>query len=73
AWNNNGSCHDRKSFNPSFSGIEIARDIARDALGLPADIVLEEFSKAKHLIYLAESKSDVERSSAIEPIYLSIK
>ena len=73
ARNQNGSWHDRKSFNPNLSGIETAKDIARNALGLPSDIALEGFSKAKHLIYLLESTSHVERSSPIEPIYFSIK
>lgn len=73
AWNQNGSRHDRKSFNPNLSGIEAAKDIARNALDLPSDIALEGFSKAKHLIYLLESISDVEKSSPIEPIYFSIK
>ena len=73
AWNDDHSRHDRKSFNQNLSGIETAKNIARDALGLPSDVVLEAFTKAGRLIYLTESTSDIERSSPIEPIYFSIK
>jgi hypothetical protein len=41
SWNQDGTRHDKKSFNNSFNGMETAKTIARDALGLPPDAVLE--------------------------------
>jgi hypothetical protein len=41
SWNNDGTRHDRQSFNDNFTGMEKAKRIARNALGLPDDLQLE--------------------------------
>lgn len=41
SWNDDGTRHDKKSFNNKFSGIVTAKQIARDVLKLGDDIVLE--------------------------------
>ena len=71
AWNINGSRHDKKTFNPNLSGIETAKRIARDALGLDDNVTLEHLSRASELL-LAESV-EVITSSPFEPICLSLK
>lgn len=71
AWNINGSRHDKKTFNVNLSGIETAKRIARDALGLDDNVILEQLSRARQVL-LAESM-DVIRSLPFEPICLSLK
>ncbi len=41
AWNVDGTKHDKKTFNQNFNGMEKAKQIARKALGLKSDAVLE--------------------------------
>lgn len=41
SWNNDGTRHDKKSFNDNFVGMEKAKSIARKALGLSDDFQLE--------------------------------
>lgn len=41
SWNNDGTRHDKKSFNDNFVGMETAKRIARNALDLPDNIQLE--------------------------------
>jgi len=41
SWNDDGTRHDKKSFNKKFTGIETAKQIAKDVLKLGDDIVLE--------------------------------
>jgi hypothetical protein len=43
SWNDNGTRHDKKTFNTNFTGLEQAKAVARTALGLPADFHLEQF------------------------------
>jgi len=42
SWNVDGSRHDASNFNSSMSGIEKAKNIARDVLNLGQDIILEK-------------------------------
>ena len=42
SWNEDGTRHDPLRFDVGFVGIETAKQIARDALRLPADFVLED-------------------------------
>jgi hypothetical protein len=44
AWNDDGTRHDRKTFNKNFDGMERAKQIARKSLGLAADFQLESIS-----------------------------
>jgi len=40
-WNVDGTRHDKKTFNQNFNGMEKAKEIARNALGLNSDAILE--------------------------------
>ena len=40
-WNTDGTRHDKKTFNQNFNGMERAKEIARNALGLKSDAILE--------------------------------
>lgn len=71
-WNQDCTRHDRKSFNANLSGIETAKQIARDALGLNQNAILEQMGKANQLMLLTESVDDVISSSPFEPFYLSL-
>ena len=44
AWNEDGSRHDRGSFNAAVGGLAVVQDIARSALGLDSSVVLEHAS-----------------------------
>ncbi len=44
SWNQDASRHDAASFDSNFVGIEKAKTIARDVLGLPQDTVLEHWA-----------------------------
>ena len=41
SWNADGTRHDKSSFNASIGSIARVRDVARSALGIPPNIVLE--------------------------------
>lgn len=41
SWNDDGSRHDRKSFNSNFTGMKKAEKIARDVLTIDPDVKLE--------------------------------
>ena len=45
SWNQDGSKHDKKSFNSNVASLNIVQLIARDALNLSSSIKLEEASK----------------------------
>lgn len=58
AWNNDGSRHDRKNFNDVFGSQKDVRDVARAALGLPNDFLLERLeNKAEQVVRLIESNA----------------
>ena len=42
AWNDDGTRHDKKTFDANMKGIGTAREIARSVLNLPQDLVLEQ-------------------------------
>ena len=44
SWNDDGSKHDKKSFNNNFTGLERAKNAARQALGLDDSVILERYS-----------------------------
>ncbi len=55
AWNDDGTRHDKKSFNQNFNGIEKAKKIAIKALGLSSDVVLENLEDKYNGQLLLES------------------
>ena len=50
SWNDDGSRHDRHSFNAKFGSRASVRDVARVALGLPDDMILEHLTKVASLL-----------------------
>jgi hypothetical protein len=59
AWNDDGSRHDRKRFNGKLGSQASYRNLARAALGLGDDIILEEFTPdhPQQLILLTEAEA----------------
>lgn len=49
SWNADKSRHDKKSFDVAFRSMDTAKDIARAALNLPDDALLESASRREHL------------------------
>lgn len=47
SWNDDGTRHDRGRFDDGFKGIEKAKAVARIALNIADDIVLESFNESK--------------------------
>ena len=44
SWNDNGTRHDRHNFNDKFGSRPDVKDVARVALGLPANTILEKLT-----------------------------
>lgn len=63
AWNDDGTRHDKKSFNNKFTGIETAKQIARDVLKLGDDIVLENVRTDAGRILLESVESLSEKAN----------
>lgn len=55
SWNVDGTRHDKKSFNQNFNGMETAKKIARNALGLSSDFQLENIQEPKEGELLLEN------------------
>ncbi len=65
SWNQDGSKHDKKSFNSNVASLNVVQSIARDALNLSSKVKLEEASKAEQLlVQINESSNDV----SIKPV-----
>jgi len=68
SWNEDGTKHDKKSFNSKIGSLNIVQSIARDALGLSKAIKLEEASIVeKSLIKINESLG-----TGIDPIVFKV-
>lgn len=65
AWNQDGTRHDKKSFNKNFNGMETAKQIARDALGLDAGTVLENINDNGTGLLLLESVENLPEKSSV--------
>ena len=50
SWNEDGTKHDKKSFNSNVGSLSVVQSIARDALGLSSSVKLEEASKSEQLL-----------------------
>jgi len=55
SWNDDLTRHDRQNFNSKIGSIKTVQDIAKRALKLPHDAILEEASPAARLSMLLES------------------
>lgn len=65
SWNDDGTRHDKKSFNNNFVGIETAKRIARNALGLPDNFQLENISEPTTGQLLLEGVESIPSTSSI--------
>lgn len=65
SWNEDGTRHDRKSFNSNFNGMETAKQIARRALDLPDNFKLESFSERNKGQLIMESIENIPESCNI--------
>lgn len=63
AWNQDGSRRDKSSFNTSMKGMEKAKRLTRDILGLSQDIVLESYDLPESL------KESVDPCSRVSQVY----
>ena len=68
AWNVDGTRHDKKTFNDKVGASDAARTVARTALNLGDDIILEQLKKAPQLLLLTESQ--VYRDAPVAAIVL---
>jgi len=75
SWNQDRTRHDKKTFNTNLSGLNTAKRIAMDALGLNDGAVLEALplTRALKLSLLYESTDNVSNSSPFKPVYFSLK
>jgi hypothetical protein len=48
AWNDNGTRHDRQTFNPKTGAMHAAKAVARKALALPDNFPLEQIDSTHH-------------------------
>ncbi|MCO5251075.1 MAG: DUF6367 family protein [Candidatus Kapabacteria bacterium] len=70
SWNDDGTRHDKKSFNNSFVGLEKAKKIARNVLGLCDDVLLEVLSIHEGCMILENSNIENLSIKSGEFIYL---
>jgi Family of unknown function (DUF6367) len=70
SWNNDGTRHDKKSFNNNFVGIETAKRIARNALGLPDNFQLEIFNVSEKAELILESIEYVPSKTSLFIFYV---
>jgi Family of unknown function (DUF6367) len=52
AWNDDGTRHDRSTFDLNFRGMEAAKGVARRVLKLPDDVILEGKKTSEQLLLL---------------------
>jgi hypothetical protein len=70
AWNVDGTRHDRVTFNQSIQAMQTAARIARDALGLGDDVVLESAKLGEERGYLKESATRLPQRAPVPPVWL---
>ena len=58
SWNDDGSRHDKKSFNQKVGATSAAQTIARDALGLSDKIILEAIEASNGILLEAANLGD---------------
>jgi hypothetical protein len=68
AWNQDATRHDKASFNDKVGSQAAVQDIARKALGLGDDVVLEAMTQSAHL--LLESTDSIASNAPVTPYYL---
>lgn len=56
AWNADGSRHDKSTFNQGVGSLSAARSVARAALGLSDDVVLEKLEEPERKLLLEQNQ-----------------
>lgn len=59
SWNDDGTKHDKKTFNSKIASISTVQDIAKQALGLPKDFKLEEAAKTPNILVQLNEAIDI--------------
>lgn len=73
AWNDNGTRHDRRTFNSNIEGLRTAERIAREVLNLPDSVILERVvDQSLQSSILAEGLSAIIETAA-NPIILKVR
>jgi hypothetical protein len=73
SWNSDKTRHDRKSFNSNVGSINAVQSIAREALGLPSDAILESLEKNTSLKLIDLCESLNEKSLEFKAEYFVLK
>ncbi len=58
SWNQDGTRHDRRSFNASVGSLRVVQDLARSALNLPTNAVLEHVVQPGSLLLESSAVRD---------------
>ena len=67
SWNEDKTRHDKGTFNNSVGSLKVVQDLAKDALNLPSDAILEHVENPRRM--LTESKGS---SDAISIVYFQL-
>ncbi len=59
SWNDDGTKHDKKTFNSNIGSISTVQNIARQALGLPDNFKLEETTRASNVLIQANEAFNI--------------
>jgi hypothetical protein len=59
SWKDDGTKHDKKTFNSKIGSISAVQNIARQALGLPSNFKLEEAAKDSQLLVQINEAIDI--------------
>jgi hypothetical protein len=62
SWNLNGTRHDKINFNPDLKGLETAKKVAREALGLDDNVILQFISLDINIHIFLKFKLEVNTS-----------
>lgn len=71
SWNQDGTRHDKSTFNSTVGSQSSVQDISRKALGVGVEVVFEEMSRVDQLI--CESSSSLFQSTRLKANFLQVK
>lgn len=69
SWNDDGTKHDKKTFNSKIGSISSVQNIAQQALRLPSNFKLEEAAKASNLLVQLNEAVDI----GVTPVLFIVK
>jgi hypothetical protein len=67
SWNEDKTRHDKGTFNDSVGSLRVVQDLAKDALNLPSDAILEHVENPRRMLTESRRSSD-----AISIVYLQL-